>query len=368
MAKAMDLAGRSFGILTVKKSIEYRDKRGARLWRCECECGGEREVCTTDLTQGRVTHCGCKSAPVNYTNQRFGMLTALEYTEQRNSDGKRLWRCVCDCGNEKLVTAANLKDGHTKSCGCQHHVSKVKIGDTFGNLTVIERVGSDKKGCITYLCQCKCGKENCKKEKIYSSVLLLHGFARSCKDFQIPDLTNKVFGHLTALRPTEKRAGTNIVWECECECGNIVYRTHSGLRAGGKNSNCGCMQTEIHREVMRKSIHRVEDTVVEKIQSSKPTAGSKTGVRGVYYNRRNQKWRASIGFKKKQIYLGEYNTLAEAAEVRRIAENEIYKPFLEAYYRKQIHTANVVESELAAAMMAIYKGVLHQNVSKTSLR
>lgn len=32
--------------------------------------------------------------------------------------GKAIWKCVCDCGNERLVGTNELKSGHTKSCGC----------------------------------------------------------------------------------------------------------------------------------------------------------------------------------------------------------------------------------------------------------
>lgn len=28
------------------------------------------------------------------------------------------WECICDCGIAKIVLASNLKQGHTKSCGC----------------------------------------------------------------------------------------------------------------------------------------------------------------------------------------------------------------------------------------------------------
>ena len=272
---------------------------------------------------------------VDYTDQTFGELTAKEYTEIRNKDGKRLWRCECSCGGEKFVTAYQLKTGHVKSCGCQHRVSKVKVGDVFGFLKVKERLGSDKKGIAVFLCSCGCGKPACKKEKAYPSTWLRYGLVTSCKDFKILDLTNKVFGYITALQPTEKRASTNIMWECRCECGKIVYRTHANLKVSGKNANCGCLQSELSRENMRKVIHHVEDTCIEKIVSRSLPANNKSGVRGVYYNWRNQSWRAYIGFKKKQIYLGEYITLEAAAEVRRQAEQEIYEPFLREYYAAQ---------------------------------
>ena len=29
-----------------------------------------------------------------------------------------MWLCKCQCGNELIVSASNLKSGNTKSCGC----------------------------------------------------------------------------------------------------------------------------------------------------------------------------------------------------------------------------------------------------------
>lgn len=34
------------------------------------------------------------------------------------SHGHLLWLCRCDCGNQCIVQDGNLKNGHTKSCGC----------------------------------------------------------------------------------------------------------------------------------------------------------------------------------------------------------------------------------------------------------
>lgn len=48
---------------------------------------------------------------------RFGRLTVLEELAERQT-GKKLWRCVCDCGNETRSTTGNLKSGKSSSCGC----------------------------------------------------------------------------------------------------------------------------------------------------------------------------------------------------------------------------------------------------------
>lgn len=52
------------------------------------------------------------------TGRRNGRLVAVECVG-RNSEGRALWRCRCDCGNEKIVQGNNLtRAAGTKSCGC----------------------------------------------------------------------------------------------------------------------------------------------------------------------------------------------------------------------------------------------------------
>lgn len=56
--------------------------------------------------------------PLDLTNERFGSLTAL-YSTGSNDQGNAMWLCSCDCGNAVIVNSQNLKNGHTKSCGCR---------------------------------------------------------------------------------------------------------------------------------------------------------------------------------------------------------------------------------------------------------
>jgi hypothetical protein len=53
----IDMTGRKFGLLTVKSVVELKGR--LRLWRCECECGGEVKCWGNTLRQGRHSHCGC---------------------------------------------------------------------------------------------------------------------------------------------------------------------------------------------------------------------------------------------------------------------------------------------------------------------
>lgn len=58
-----------------------------------------------------------KARKVN-EGQRFGRLTALCIGGQ-DKRGKSKWLCECDCGNQVLVIADNLRRGNTQSCGCR---------------------------------------------------------------------------------------------------------------------------------------------------------------------------------------------------------------------------------------------------------
>jgi len=53
------------------------------------------------------------------------------------------------------------------------------------------------------------------------------------------------FGHLTALKPTNKRQGTNVIWKCQCDCGKICYVSTGHL--GRETNSCGCLKIETHR-------------------------------------------------------------------------------------------------------------------------
>lgn len=54
---------------------------------------------------------------IDLTGKRFGRLTVIEQVGKANNHGV-LWRCKCDCGNEKNVRSNYLRSGGTTSCGC----------------------------------------------------------------------------------------------------------------------------------------------------------------------------------------------------------------------------------------------------------
>ncbi len=41
------------------------------------------------------------------TGKKYGKLTVIKFIERK--DTSYYWLCKCECGNEKIVTASNLK-------------------------------------------------------------------------------------------------------------------------------------------------------------------------------------------------------------------------------------------------------------------
>lgn len=127
---------------------------------------------------------------------------------------------------------------------------KVKdlTGMRFGRLTVIERRGSDKRGNAMWLCKCECGNE-----VIVSSEHLRSGNTTSCGCSRIKDLTGIKFGKLTVIKRYESDKHGNLMWLCECECGNKKIINGNSLKSGATKS-CGCVQKELLRHKMREQM------------------------------------------------------------------------------------------------------------------
>jgi len=49
--------------------------------------------------------------------KKFGRLSVVARIANAKN-GKAMWRCVCECGNEKLTNTHHLNSGNTQSCGC----------------------------------------------------------------------------------------------------------------------------------------------------------------------------------------------------------------------------------------------------------
>ena len=121
------------------------------------------------------------------------------------------------------------------------------------------------------------------------------------------------FNRLVVIEDDGTRSSKGeIKWLCQCDCGNLYHALGYRLR-NGRTKSCGC-----RHGASKDYMDSIRDP--ESLKSTKPTARSSTGVRGVYFNKRKKRYQVFIDIDKRQKYLGSYVSLEEAAKIRREAE------------------------------------------------
>lgn len=184
--------GEKYGLLTIIKEVPQPENRKtkSKYYLCSCECGKEKIADRKGLISGGVKSCGClraqrvsQAVTIDITGQRFGKLLVLHKIDYRNTPDKSeaMWYCQCDCGNTTSVRGTSLREGATKSCGCLQRETasqlsaKNEVGNRYGRLLVIEKIGSTQKQNVIWKCLCDCGNY---KEAL--GVDLRTGHVQSC--------------------------------------------------------------------------------------------------------------------------------------------------------------------------------------------
>ena len=279
----MDLTNQKFGRLTAKEIVRTVPGKG-NIWRCECECGGEKEVPAAYLRNGHTRSCGClnkeREERQDITGQRWGRLTAVRLVRYEDIEGtgkrRAVWLFRCDCGTEKEIPATQVKHGGTRSCGC-----KIK-----------EHMATLRK----------------------------------------QDITGQVFGRLTAIRPTEERdSNGSVIWELSCECGNTTYKTINTLKTG-KVLSCGCLYKQTRSDTVKYRKDLVAGTSISNIVVSKRVRRNNTsGHTGVWHDKKRERWHAFITFQGKHYNLGTHSTFQSAVKARRDAEERLHDPIIQEF-------------------------------------
>lgn len=129
MGVKIDMIGKTFGLLTVKEELPERRDYRKIVYRCVCECGNERDVLGENLRGGITTSCGCMAnanRKLDIIGHKYNLLTVLEPTDRRCGHSV-VHKCLCECGNIAYVSTTDLRTGNTKSCGCLKSKGESKI-------------------------------------------------------------------------------------------------------------------------------------------------------------------------------------------------------------------------------------------------
>lgn len=213
-------------------------------------------------------------------------------------------------------------------------MAKDLLGQTFGQLTVIQRLRSEPGKGNIWLCRCTCG--NLREA---ATARLTSGHVQSCgcllrthaASLNTVNIAGQRFGRLTALSPTELRdASGSIIWACQCECGNTAQVPVNALRSKRVQS-CGCLFRESRTQIAAKRRDKLNGTLASSLlRGKKVRSGNQSGYTGVCLNKQTGKWLAYINIRKKRIFLGSFTQLEDAVRARREAERKYHDPLIEA--------------------------------------
>jgi len=163
--------GRKFGMLSPHTGFHAKNSRGKTklYYKCDCDCGAkDHVVLSSNLRSSSGSNsCGCNQHTGNraqdLTGQKFGMLTALKPTNKRYRKSI-VWLFKCDCGTEKEMSAGEVVNFKTASCGCKRKylnreeavwvrtkATALRHSEEYGNvsdLTLDEYVEETTKDCF----------------------------------------------------------------------------------------------------------------------------------------------------------------------------------------------------------------------------
>ena len=142
------------------------------------------------------------------------------------------------------------------------------------------------------------------------------------------DLTGKIFHRLTVKRQAEdyiSPTGRHLArWVCECSCDNKTEIIVLGSKLkNGNTQSCGCLQKERadKKENLRKATHQ-QNSCNRSLRKD-----NTSGVTGVYFDKTNNNWYASITIFGKHIKLGTFANKEDAIKARLNAEVKYFKEF-----------------------------------------
>lgn len=118
ISKALiDETGKRYTRLVVLEKDQTTKKRKV-YWRCQCDCGNLTTVRADKLRSGHTQSCGCLKIADDLAGKSFGKLTVNRFDKVHK--GEYYWLCSCKCGKETSKRGTDLRNGRILACskGC----------------------------------------------------------------------------------------------------------------------------------------------------------------------------------------------------------------------------------------------------------
>ena len=225
---------------------------------------------------------------IDLTGRKFGKLTVVKRVEDNISKSgykSAQWLCVCDCGNEVIVTGRNLKTNNTKSCGClqKEIVSKTNKKYNTYDLTGEYGIGYTSKG-----------------EEFY---------------FDLEDY-NKIKSHCWFFDGYDRYIAANINGK-KVHLHKIILKCKNNTEVDHINrKKYDCRKSNLRIAT------RSQNSMNKDLRSN-----NTSGVTGVNWNKKENKWESRISVNNKAVRLGYYSCFDDAVKARLVGEKYYYGEF-----------------------------------------
>lgn len=294
---AIGLPGEKYGRLTIESEAEPTNS-GVRRIVARCDCGKIRIVSPYRLADGTIYCCvDCKAEEdwqktrektSSMIGQKYGHLTVLYVNKEHNQYGEITLHCLCDCGNEVDVSKQDLKSGNNKSCG-HLAIDREKRKSNRYDLSGDYGIGYVDSGEAFYFDL----EDYDLIKQYYWNIFWSHGYpyivTRKCIDGKY----KVILLHRLVM---------NVLDNPDVEVDHIKHNTadnrKSQLRLGTKGEN------NCNHDIF------VNNT---------------SGNTGVTWDKKVNKWAATISRNKNHYWLGYYENYDDAVTARKEAEDKYFK-------------------------------------------
>ena len=214
---------------------------------------------------------------LDLTGQQFERLKVIQFYDI-SKDKKARWLCECSCGNKNIiVTGKLLRSGHTKSCGC------------------LSREMASKR----------MKKHERSQTRLYS---IWCNMKSRCFNKSIPQYKDYGGRGITICDGWLSDDGFINFYNWSMDNGYLKNLTldRNNVNGNYEPSNCRWVTTTIQN-------------INQRIRKD-----NKSGQKGVHFDNKSNKWKASIKVKKQHIHLGYFENLDDAIKIRKNAEKKYF--------------------------------------------
>jgi len=212
----------------------------------------------------------------------FNKLTVIDEVRRDKGRGTRLYFvCVCECGTTKEILAHSVKTGMSKSCGClraESNISRTKHG--------------------------MCGTHFYRK---------WFGMKQRCENAN--DASYDGYGG----------RGISVYPDWSASFENFYKDMYESYLEHLRNF--GEYQTTLERVDVNGNYDPNNCTWAtnkEQVINRRRRKDNKSGITGISFDKKSNKWRVQIGEKGTRKYIGMYADLDEAIEIRKAAEQTYF--------------------------------------------